>query len=139
MSKSLFMHTGTIYVNSVKRMEFIDITSRLQTALAGCAAPSGVCFLYTPHTTAGVTINEGADPAVREDLVAIFTQLVPDSRHHKHLEGNSPAHALTALVGSSAMVPVDNGVLQLGTWQRIFFCEFDGPRSRTIHWRLLGA
>ncbi|MDA8418176.1 MAG: secondary thiamine-phosphate synthase enzyme YjbQ [Desulfobacteraceae bacterium] len=131
------MHTGTISVNSVKRLEFIDVTSQLGQELAGLGQPSGVCYLYNPHTTAGVTINEGADPAVQADLLAIFKRLAPESSAYRHQEGNSPAHALTSLVGSSAVVFVDQGALRLGTWQRIFFCEFDGPRSRQLHWRLL--
>ncbi|MDA8161117.1 MAG: secondary thiamine-phosphate synthase enzyme YjbQ [Desulfobacteraceae bacterium] len=131
------MHTGTISVNSVKRLEFIDVTSQLGQEIAGLGQPSGVCYLYNPHTTAGVTINEGADPAVQEDLLAIFKRLAPESSAYRHQEGNSPAHALTSLVGSSAVVFVDRGALRLGVWQRIFFCEFDGPRSRQLHWRLL--
>ena len=131
------MHTGTISVNSVKRLEFIDVTSQLGQELAGLGQPSGVCYLYNPHTTAGVTINEGADPAVQADLLDIFKRLATESSAYRHQEGNSPAHALTSLVGSSAVVFVDQGALRLGTWQRIFFCEFDGPRSRQLHWRLL--
>ena len=131
------MHTGTISVNSVKRLEFIDVTSQLGQEIAGLGQPSGVCYLYNPHTTAGVTINEGADPAVQEDLLAIFKRLAPESSAYRHQEGNSPAHALTSLVGSSAVVFVDRGALRLGVWQRIFFCEFDGPRRRQLHWRLL--
>lgn len=132
------MLKGTIAVNSSQKIEFIDITNHLNKALADSVCQSGICYLFNPHTTAAVTINEGADPAVREDLIAIFSHMAPDHQHYKHLEGNSPAHAMTAMVGSSAIVFVEGGAVQLGTWQRIFFCEFDGPRSRKIHWRLSG-
>ena len=133
------MHKGTIAVTSSQKMEFIDITSQINQAIGASGCQSGICALYNPHTTAAVTINEGADPAVREDLIAIFSRMVPDDCHYQHLEGNSPAHAMTSLVGSSAMVFIENGAAQLGAWQRIFFCEFDGPRHRKIHWRLMAA
>lgn len=130
------MRKGTIAVNSTKVMEFIDITSQINRAIEASGCRSGVCTLYNPHTTAAVTINEGADPAVQDDLIAALGRMVPDHHHYRHLEGNSPAHVMTALVGSSALVFIEEGRAQLGTWQRIFFCEFDGPRHRTIHWRL---
>lgn len=129
------MHKGTLTVNSSRKIEFIDITGQIDKSITACGCKSGICHLYNPHTTAGITINEGADPAVQEDLIAIFKRLIPDSPQYKHLEGNSPAHAMAAMVGNSAMIFIDNGALQLGTWQRIFFCEFDGPRNRTVHWR----
>ncbi len=132
------MHKGTIAVNSSQKIEFIDISDPINRAIAACGCQSGICYLYNPHTTAAVTINEGADPAVQEDLIAAFKRLVPEQHHYKHLEGNSPAHAMTAMVGSSAMVFIENGTLHLGTWQRVFFCEFDGPRHRKLHWRLIG-
>lgn len=130
------MHKGILTVNSSRQIEFIDITSQINRAVTTCGCKSGICHLYNPHTTAGLTINEGADPAVQEDLIAIFKRLAPEAHHYKHLEGNSPAHAMTTIVGSSTMVFIDNGTLLLGTWQRIFFCEFDGPRTRTLHWRI---
>lgn len=131
------MHKGTLTVNSTKKIEFIDITGPMNHAIATHGCRSGVCYLYNPHTTAGLTINEGADPAVQDDLIAAFGRMVPSHHPYKHLEGNSPAHAMTALVGSSATVFIENGAVLLGTWQRIFFCEFDGPRNRKLHWRLL--
>ncbi|MBA3013445.1 MAG: secondary thiamine-phosphate synthase enzyme YjbQ [Proteobacteria bacterium] len=130
------MHKGTLAVNSSQKMELIDITNQIGRAVTDSTCQSGICHLYNPHTTAGITINEGADPAVQDDLITIFKRLIPESPHYKHLEGNSPAHAMTAMVGTSAMVFIDRGALKLGTWQRIFFCEFDGPRSRTLHWRI---
>lgn len=130
------MHTGTLAVNSSKKIEFIDITAQINQAIAACGCQTGICYLYNPHTTAAVTINEGADPAVQDDLIAALKRMVPEQGHYKHLEGNSPAHVMTAMVGSSAIVFIDKGTAQLGTWQRIFFCEFDGPRHRKLHWRL---
>ena len=132
------MHKGTIAVNSSKKIEFIDITAQINQTIDTNGCQSGICYLYNPHTTAAVTINEGADPAVQDDLAAAFKRMVPEQHHYKHLEGNSQAHVMTAMVGSSAMVFIENGVAQLGTWQRIFFCEFDGPRNRKLHWRLVG-
>lgn len=130
------MHKGSIAVNSSKTIEFIDITQQVNHAISASGCQSGIFYLYNPHTTAAVTINEGADPAVQEDLAKIFREMVPNHRHYKHLEGNSPAHAMTAVTGSSTFVFIENGLALLGTWQRIFFCEFDGPRSRKLHWRL---
>ncbi|MDD5758727.1 MAG: secondary thiamine-phosphate synthase enzyme YjbQ [Desulfobulbaceae bacterium] len=130
------MHKGSIAVKSSKRIEFIDITKQINHAISASGCHSGICYLYNPHTTAAVTINEGADPAVQEDLIKIFGEMAPNNRHYKHLEGNSPAHAMTAMIGNSSLVFIENGAALLGTWQRIFFCEFDGPRSRQLHWRL---
>lgn len=130
------MQKGTIAINSSKQMEFIDITSQVDQAIGRGGCQTGICYLYNPHTTAAVTINEGADPAVQEDLIAALKKMVPEQGHYKHLEGNSPAHVMTAMVGSSALVFIENGAALLGAWQRIFFCEFDGPRHRKLHWRL---
>lgn len=131
------MHTGSLTVSSSRRMEFIDITSGLQKALTDYQGHTGVCYVYNPHTTAGLTINEGADPAVQVDILAVLDKIIPAQRHYKHLEGNSPAHIMASLMGSSVTVFVNDGRLQLGTWQKIFFCEFDGPRTRKVYWRLL--
>ena len=131
------MHKGTIAVNSSRKIEFIDISDQINRAIGKSGCQSGICYLYNPHTTAAVTINEGADPAVQDDLIAAFKRMVPEQFHYQHLEGNSPAHVMTAMVGSSAMVFIENGTALLGTWQRIFFCEFDGPRHRKLHWRLV--
>jgi len=119
-------------------MELVDITGRLQQELAAAGTADGVCYLYNPHTTAGLTINEGADPAVRTDLVAALRQMVPMAGFpYQHQEGNSPAHLMATLCGSSVTIFVDAGRLALGTWQKVFFCEFDGPRRRKVTWRLL--
>ncbi|MEE9389602.1 MAG: secondary thiamine-phosphate synthase enzyme YjbQ, partial [Candidatus Aminicenantaceae bacterium] len=94
---------------------------------------NGICHVYIPHTTAGVTINENADPSVKEDILMTMKKLVPDNLPYKHSEGNSPAHVKASLVGSSVNVIIEEGELQLGTWQGIFFCEFDGARSRRAY------
>ena len=97
----------------------------------------GICFLYVPHTTAAVTINESADPSVKSDILMILNEIVPWKAKYRHMEGNSPAHIKSTMVGASEMIAIENCSLVLGTWQGIFFCEFDGPRSRKIHIRML--
>ncbi|MDH3394010.1 MAG: secondary thiamine-phosphate synthase enzyme YjbQ [Desulfobulbaceae bacterium] len=129
------MKKGTFSVTTTRTMEFVDVTAVLQQEIKASGVTDGVCYLYNPHTTAGLTINEGADPDVCTDLIAALRRLVPDVPF-KHQEGNSPAHLQASLVGSSVTVFVENGRLALGTWQKIFFCEFDGPRSRKLHWRV---
>lgn len=131
------MQSGTISVSSTEYMELVDITGKIEKDIAKSKITDGVCYLYNPHTTAGLTINEGYDPAVRSDIVKALRSIVPFRLEYQHLEGNSPSHVLASLLGSSLTVFVTNGRLQLGTWQRVFFGEFDGPRSRMVHWRLL--
>jgi secondary thiamine-phosphate synthase enzyme len=120
----------TIDVNTRTRMEFIDITHDVQDAVRSSGAGSGVCNVFVPHTTAGVTINEHADPSVVEDIISRLDSVVPQNARYRHSEGNSPAHIKASLMGSSAAVFIEDGRLVLGTWQGIFFCEFDGPRRR---------
>lgn len=110
----------------------VDITDAVAAAVAEAGIADGLCTVYSPHTTAGVTVNEGADPDVCTDILARLERLAPPDAGYLHAEGNSDAHIKTALVGPSAAVPVEGGRLALGTWQRIFFCEFDGPRNRTV-------
>ena len=135
----LDMNKGTFTVSTTQRMEFVDITASLEKAISGSSGDYGLCCVYNPHTTAGLTINEGADPAVQDDIISVLNKLIPSNRNHpyKHMEGNSPAHVMASLMGSSVTVFLENGRLKLGTWQRIFFCEFDGPRTRKVHWRLV--
>ncbi len=133
------MEQGTITVHTSARIEMIDITAQINQAVSKSGLRQGVCYLYNPHTTSALTINEGADPDVQGDITAAIRRIVPEDFPYKHLEGNSPAHIMTSLFGSSETIFIDNGSLQLGTWQRVFFCEFDGPRSRKVHWRLLPA
>jgi secondary thiamine-phosphate synthase enzyme len=129
------MHKGTLAVSSSRKLEFLDITDQLRKAVAQSGIQEGICVVFTPHTTSGLTINEGADPDVRVDLISALQEMVPRERHYLHAEGNSPAHVMASLFGSSVTVFVERGGLQLGTWQKIFFCEFDGPRHRKVHWR----
>jgi secondary thiamine-phosphate synthase enzyme len=131
------MGTGTFSVSTGSRMEFVDITSQVQKQVAQAGIRDGICYVYNPHTTAGLTINEGADPAVQDDIVAVLKKIIPFDHPYRHMEGNSPAHIMASLMGSSVTVFVENGRLVLGTWQKIFFCEFDGPRSRKVLWKLL--
>ena len=129
--------TGTFSVPTGSRMEFVDITGQVQKEVARSGISNGICYIYNPHTTSGLTINEGADPAVQDDILAVLKKIIPFDYHYKHMEGNSPAHIMASLMGSSVSVFIENGMLVLGTWQKIFFCEFDGPRSRKVIWKLL--
>jgi secondary thiamine-phosphate synthase enzyme len=121
-----------IRVSTRSRTELVDITSEVQKAVADSGVQDGTCHVYVPHTTAGVTINENADPSVREDILMELNKVVPLQDNYKHLEGNAAAHIKATIVGSSEMIMVEGGRLLLGTWQGIFFCEFDGPRSRRV-------
>lgn len=112
-------------------MELIDVTGEIQSVITDLGISNGIVLVFIPHTTAAILINEGADPAVRDDLIQALKKITPNL-HYRHMEGNSPAHIQAALTGSSVLIPVEKGSLCLGTWQRIFFCEFDGPRTRTI-------
>ena len=131
------MSTGTFAVSTGSRMEFVDITGQLQKEVGKSGISDGVCYVFNPHTTAGLTINEGADPAVQDDIIGVFKQVIPMNYPYKHMEGNSPSHVMASLMGSSVTVFVENGRLVLGTWQKIFFCEFDGPRSRKVIWKMV--
>ena len=116
------------------RNELVDITDQVQAALGELGATRGMVTVFCPHTTAGITINENADPSVCRDLVKSLNQLVPpDQSHFTHAEGNSDSHLKSSLVGCSEQLLVDNGRLVLGTWQAIYFAEFDGPRTRRVH------
>ncbi len=115
-----------------QREEFLNITDLVNGCVQESSLEEGICFVFCPHTTAGLTLNECADPAVVLDMKATIGHLVPDEGPWRHLEGNSPAHVKATLVGSSVMVPVVEGAVKLGTWQGVFLCEFDGPRTREI-------
>lgn len=127
----------TITVKTGARTELVDITHRVRDAVARSGVKDGVVMIYVPHTTAAVTINENADPTVKDDILMVLDQMVPWKADYRHREGNSPAHVKSTLVGASELVAVENGTLVLGTWQGIFFCEFDGPRTRRVHIRPL--
>lgn len=126
-------------VKTSARTELIDITSHITKQVKQSGIGDGLCMLYVPHTTAAVTINESADPSVRGDIEMVLNKIVPWEANYKHLEGNSPAHVKATLVGASELIAIENGALVLGTWQGIFFCEFDGPRTRKIHVRVMDA
>ena len=117
---------------------FIDITGQVRKIVASGNVQNGLCQIFVPHTTAGVTINENADPDVVTDMLAALGKIVPDL-HYRHSEGNSPAHVKSSLVGCSITDPISDGRLCLGTWQGIYFCEFDGPRTRKVWVQLVGS
>lgn len=121
-----------ISLQTHSRVEMIDITAAVQKAVREEKIEEGVCLVYTPHTTAAVTINENADPDVPRDIIAALDRAVPFSANYRHAEGNSAAHVKSSLVGASELIIIEKGRLVLGTWQSIFFCEFDGPRSRKV-------
>jgi len=114
------------------REEFLDITRDVRSAVRNSGIENGIALVFVPHTTAGVTINENSDPDVKEDILMGLKKMVPDSLAWRHAEGNSPAHVKAGLVGSSIQIIVEDGDLRLGTWQGIYFCEFDGPRDRNV-------
>ena len=120
----------SITLRTNDRCELIDITEQVQKAIQECGLQDGLAFVFVPHTTAGLTINENADPSVLTDLLENLERLVPQHSNYRHLEGNSAAHCKASVMGSSANVAVHASKLVLGTWQGIYFCEFDGPRSR---------
>lgn len=123
----------TLTVPTGETTEFVDLTARVEAVVSQSGLMDGLCTVYVPHTTAGVTINENADPDVRRDLGVAFAEVVCDRGRFRHSEGNSPAHVKASLVGASVSIPVVEGRLALGTWQGIYFCEFDGPRTRKVH------
>jgi secondary thiamine-phosphate synthase enzyme len=127
----------TIQVNTPDRSAMLDVTDSIARKVQESGIRSGLCVIYVPHTTAGVTINEGADPAVVEDILTTLEQLIPWQGQYRHVEGNSAAHVKAALMGTAVQVIVDSGRLALGTWQRIFLCEFDGPRTRKLRIKLI--
>jgi secondary thiamine-phosphate synthase enzyme len=124
-------------VKTRKRTELIDITSDINQVIQKSGTDQGFCMIYVPHTTAAVTINESADPSVKSDILMVLNQIIPWEANYRHLEGNSPAHIKSTLVGSSELIAIENGRLILGTWQGIFFCEFDGPRTRKVDVRIV--
>lgn len=120
-------------VNTTSRCQMIDITDRVESIVSASGVTDGDAVVYCPHTTAAITINENADPSVGHDILLTLEQLLPQRRlGYRHSEGNSDAHCKSSLLGCSEQVLIKGGSLQLGTWQGIFFCEFDGPRSRKV-------
>jgi len=130
MLQTLSLHTNT-------RTEFLDLTLQVQEVVSQSGVSEGLCHIFVPHTTAGVTINENADPSVKADILMVLSKLISDREAYRHQEGNSPAHVKASVIGSHQGVLVSKGRLLLGTWQGIFFCEFDGPRSRRVHVKVI--
>lgn len=125
----------TISVKTRSKTELVDITGAVEDAIRSQGIDEGVCMLFVPHTTAAVTINESADPSVKSDILMVLNKIVPWKEAYRHMEGNSPAHIKASIIGASELIAVEGGRLKLGTWQGVFFCEFDGPRNRKVHIR----
>jgi secondary thiamine-phosphate synthase enzyme len=123
----------TLRIKTSRRTEWVNITSEVNRRVASSGVSSGVCHIYSPHTTAGITINEGYDPDVASDMEAAFDRMVPRDAGYQHAEGNSDSHIKATMVGSSQTAWIEKGRLRLGRWQAVFFCEFDGPRTREVH------
>ncbi len=119
-------------IKTHSRVEFQDITRTVREIVGESGVASGICYIFVPHTTAGVTVNEHADPSVVEDIIEQLDKMVPQHGNYRHLEGNSPAHIKASLMGDSEVLFIEDGKIVLGTWQGIFFCEFDGPRNRHL-------
>lgn len=128
-----------IKVITTLNTEMIDITDQVQKLVEELKTGGSICVVFVPHTTAGVTINENADPAVRRDMLVELNKIVPQRDYFTHLEGNSAAHIKASIMGSSVTVPIAAGKLALGTWQGIYFCEFDGPRAREVWVQIIGS
>jgi secondary thiamine-phosphate synthase enzyme len=124
------MHQLTVKTKS--RVQFVDITDKVRSVVAQAYVREGVCHVFVPHTTAGITINENADPAVVSDIIRELDKIVPLNDNYSHGEGNSAAHIKASMMGFSTIVPIEAGRIVLGTWQGIYFCEFDGPRTRKV-------
>ncbi len=129
----------TFQLRTSTQTEFVDITRSVHEAVKKTGVEDGICIIFIPHTTAGVTINENADPSVVQDIIMELNKIVPFKDPYRHMEGNSPAHIKASLVGCSQIVFVESRKLVLGTWQGIFFCEFDGPRNRKVHVKVISV
>ena len=123
---------NTITITSKKRVELIDITSQINNIVQKLKIESGICVVYTPHTTAGITVNENADPDVKKDIIKFINENIPENYGFKHMEGNSDSHIKSSFFGCSQTFIIENSKLLLGTWQSVYFCEFDGPRTRKV-------
>ncbi|KPK97749.1 MAG: hypothetical protein AMJ95_07575 [Omnitrophica WOR_2 bacterium SM23_72] len=121
-----------ISLKTNSRVDLIDITKEVQAAVSKSKVKEGVCFVFCPHTTAGLTINENADPSVRRDIIQALNKLIPENAGYAHAEGNADSHIKSSLLGSSLTLFIEEGVLAFGTWQGIYFCESDGPRRREV-------
>jgi len=131
------MEMKTFTVKTSKREQLVDITAEVMEIISKSGVNSGICVVYVPHTTAAITINENADPSVRVDIEETLSKLVPYGKGYRHLEGNADSHIKSTLVAPSITLIIENGRPVLGTWQGIFFCEFDGPRTRKVHVKII--
>ncbi len=131
------MNPLSISVPTCSRVEFRDITRDIRAAVKESGVKNGICMVYTPHTTAAITINENADPSVKTDMEMEINKIVPFNDNYRHAEGNSAAHLKSSLFGPSESIIIQDGDLLLGTWQGIMFCEFDGPRDRRVHVKMI--
>jgi secondary thiamine-phosphate synthase enzyme len=128
----------TLTLRTSSHNEFLDVTREIQAAVLESGVREGLCHLFVAHTTAALTINENADPSVKSDILMVLNKIISDQEPYRHLEGNSPAHIKASLLGPQLTLMVSNGRLVLGTWQGIYLCEFDGPRSRRLHLKVMG-
>lgn len=126
------MQWKSIMIETTERLQFVNITAKVAAEVLKSGVQEGVCYLYVPHTTAAVTINENADPDVVKDLTASLSKLIPADGNYLHAEGNSDAHLKSSLFGATLTIPVSGGKLMMGKWQAVYFCEFDGPRQRNF-------
>lgn len=133
------MYKTSFTLKSSRYLELVDIHQHIVKAVADSGITDGVCIVFNPHTTGAITINEGADPTVQTDIVMALEDMIPFKLNYRHMEGNSPSHVLASLFGASETIFVEQGKLLLGTWQKIYFCEFDGPRTRTVHVRVMAG
>ena len=136
---ALMEATMQFTVKTRSQTEMIDITASVQGAVQKSGYAQGLCFIFVPHTTAAVTINESADPSVKSDMLKVINKIIPWEAEYRHMEGNSPAHIKSTLVGASELIAIENRRLVLGTWQGVFFCEFDGPRTRKVNINFLSS
>jgi len=127
----------TVKIQSGARTNFIDITGKVQDVVRESKTREGICYLFVPHTTAAITINENTDPSVHQDILMELNKVIPFDDQYRHIEGNSAAHIKASIIGFSETVFIESGTLLLGTWQGIYFCEFDGPRSRRLHVKVI--
>lgn len=132
------MDYDTIEVSTKSKQQFVEVTSMIEERVKKSGIKNGVCFIYVPHTTAGITVNENADPSVVRDILHALDRLIPVDGDYTHLEGNAHAHVKASIIGHNAILLVEDGELVLGTWQGVFLCEFDGPRKRKVLVKIMG-
>jgi secondary thiamine-phosphate synthase enzyme len=128
----------TINIKTGRYVQLIDVTGQVRQYVSETGIKDGIIVIFTPHTTAGITINENADPAVTHDIEAFLQKKIPHENYFEHSEGNSPSHIMSSYISASETLIIDGGELLLGTWQAIYFCEFDGPRNRRFHLKIIG-